>query len=126
MASQSDRDHDIRNRLDALQRLLAQHPVVPAIDVTDQSVTAETTLLRSLFDGIPEGRLRALSAEVRSRADVHEIDALDAVVMRFLLDAYRDTVGRVQTAVQISGEKLRRCTADIREAKRLVQRQLAP
>lgn len=123
MASQTTH---LRDRLDVLQRLLAQSPPRPVLDVKDQTVTSDATLLRSLLHGIPEGRLRALSAELRSRADSPDIDSIDAVVMHLLLDAYRDAVHRVRTAVQITDEKLRRCTAEIREAKHLAQHRLTP
>ena len=123
MAPEPIPDLDVRSRLYALQRLLAQYPAASPIDVEDEGAASEAALLRTLMDGVPEARIRALSAELRSRAVCADIDTIDGLIMGLLLEAYRDAVGRIRATVQISGEKLRRCTTDLREAKRLAQRQ---
>lgn len=84
----------------------------------------DSTMLRNLLDEIPEDRLRALSAELRSRTGLPELDAVDGLLMRLLLDDYREAVRRFRAATRITEEKLRALSADVREAQHMTQREL--
>ena len=116
--------NDFRDRVDAVCQLLARHPRPSAVDSGQTGVASDATLLRNLLDEIPEDRLRALSAELRSRAGLPELDAVDGLLMRLLLDDYRDAVRRFRAAARIIEEKLLALSADVRESQHLTQREL--
>ena len=115
---------DFRDRLDALCQLLARHPRPSPVDPGQSGVPTDSTMLRNLLDEIPEDRLRALSAELRSRTGLPELDAVDGLLMRLLLDDYREAVRRFRAATRITEEKLRALSADVREAQHMTQREL--
>ena len=113
---------DFRDRLNAVCQLLARHPRPSPVDPAQSG--ADSTMLRNLLDEIPEERLRALSVELRSRTGLPELDAVDGLLMRLLLDDYREAVRRLRAAARITDEKLRALSADVHEARRTTQREL--
>jgi hypothetical protein len=115
---------DFRDRAEALCRLLARHPRPAAMGPGQTGASPDSTMLRNLLDEIPEDRLRALSAELRSRTGLPELDAVDGLLMRLLLDDYREAVRRFRAATRITEEKLRALSADVREARHMTQREL--
>jgi hypothetical protein len=123
MPSQTTRADDFRERLEALGQLLARHQP-PAVDLGHEGSPTESTFIRNLLQGVQEDRLRALSTELGSRIRTPEVDEVDGIVMRLLLEDYRDAVRRARTAARMTSEKLHRCTTDLREARRVAQREL--
>lgn len=80
-------------------------------------------MLQNLIQGLPEDRLLALTAELQSRAGNPDIDTVDRLVMRLLLDEYRDAVRRFRAVVRIADQTLRVSSADVQKARRRVQRE---
>lgn len=92
------------------------------MDIGDATTDPEATLVHNLIGGIAVDRLRVLSTEVATRAGATIVDPVDAVAMRLVLDSYHDGVRRLRGAVRLTNEMLRRCTAELREARRICHR----
>lgn len=113
---------DLLDRLHRLEELLAAHGAASAMDIGDATTDPEATLVHNLIGGIAVDRLRVLSTEVATRAGATIVDPVDAVAMRLVLDSYHDGVRRLRGAVRLTNEMLRRCTAELREARRICHR----
>jgi hypothetical protein len=115
---------DFRDRVEAVCQLLARHPRPASTGPAQTGAPSASAMLRNLLDDIPEERLRAFTVELRARAGLPELDAVDGLLMRLLLDDYREAVRRFRAAVQITDQQLRALSAEIREAQHMTQREL--
>lgn len=107
--------YDPSVRLRQLEEILAQ--ARPASHVDGQ----ETNLVALNLSRVPMERIRQMTGLLEQRLN-DEIDAVDAVALRVLVNDFTAAVGQLRAVTRLTGEQLAGIAGAIKEAQRLVQR----
>ena len=109
---------DITGRLGQLKQLLDEcHAAVPAAAPGGVQNEAAAARLAARLS-----RIRRLTDMLRSRIDDEcDVDALDHVTMRFLLDNYSDALNELRSSAERAAQRLRSVTAAIADGTRIVR-----
>ena len=114
---------DVQIRLNRLESLLTRQAVAQETDARRPGASADQPAIDGI-SAVGVERLRALTAEVRERMNSSDLDDLDGITMRLLLDEYRRVFGRVRAAVRATEHSLRQSHATVHESQRYIDREL--
>ena len=107
--------YDPSVRLRQLEGILAQARPASHVD------RRETDLVALNLNRVPMERIRQMTGLLEQRLN-HEIDAVDAVALRVLVNEFADVVGQLRAVTRLTGEQLAEIAGAIKKAQRLVQR----
>ena len=105
--------YDPSVRLRQIEEILAQ--VRPASHVDGR----ETNLAALNLSRVPVERIRQMTGVLEQRLN-HEIDAVDAVALRMLVNDFAAAVAQLRAVTRLTGEQLTEIAGVVQEAQRLV------
>jgi hypothetical protein len=108
------RAHDWPERLNRLAHILHNASIPRAAATTD----AVDVHLRS----VPFDRIRQLTAEIDRGAE-HDVDELDRVAMRLLLEEYVSAVAHLRAVSRIASQRVDSAPGPLKELRMYVHRQ---
>jgi len=109
--------HDASKRLQRLAEILARWTTVSGAkrEASGDSVQFHLT-------SVPLERIRELTLELQPRTDI-DIDEVDAVTMRVLLNDYAAAVTHLRAVASAADERLATASAGIGESREFLRRQ---
>src|SRR4030095_1951617 len=110
-----DLEHSFDPRFSRLERLLAQGTATSG--QRDASVSQSAPFADQLL-AINTARINALIDEIADRCGTGNIDDMDRVIVRVLLDEYRTALGRLRAVASEADRSVRQCQLLFRDATR--------
>jgi hypothetical protein len=118
-------EHGLETRLHRLERLLAEHVPSTHAGTLRRGTAAHVALLADELPAINVARMKALVDEIDARGKSSDLDGVDRVAIRLLLDDYRAAVGHLRAVVSDADRALSQSNSQLREARRDLQRLLS-
>jgi hypothetical protein len=105
--------HDTAIRLSQLEQILAA--------TAARTASAGSDAAGVHMSSVPSERIRALTVALDD-GNGRDVDELDAVVMRLLLEEYVTAVSHLRAVARLAAARIDAATAPVREARRAVHR----
>ena len=104
--------HDTAQRLAALEQILAQ---------TTAGATTAGDAADLLLTSVATERIRRLTAELQATQS-RQLDAVDTLVLRILLNEYSNAVGRLRAVARMAAASVDGAATPMRRARRTLHR----
>lgn len=111
-------DHDLSRRLQRLEAFVAARPPQGAATSTDSSDLAEWHMRSVMLD-----RIARLTMELQRRGDA-EIDVVDALEMRLLLNDYTASTTHLRAVTRIAKQGIADASSHLRGVRTIIEREL--
>jgi hypothetical protein len=110
-------DHDLAQRLQRLEARIATRPHGDATPMNGSDVV--DWRIRS----VPLDRIAHLTIELQQRSGA-EVDAVDALAMRLLLNDYTVATTHLRSVTRIAGQRMVMASSRLKDVRALVEREL--